>query len=223
MSERHWVIYGAALRAMHDTPLTVDLAEVVPAETFTARWTAAVRALDTARARWIGVDSVEGDVAALWQDQHAEIGALVERLETLGRRLRAARPSLVLCHGDVHHNNVLIDTDDRFWMIDWDDTRLAPKECDLMMGVGGLNATYAGPREETWFLRGYGPTTIDPIALAYYRHLRAVGDLAEYGEQVWLLQGASEATKRNALERTTRLFAPGSIVTLAKQLERFAV
>lgn len=218
----HWLIYGAALRAVHDTTLPADFTRAVPTETFSARWPARVRVLDAARARWHGTVSVEGELAAVWQEQHTTIAAMVEHLATLGQQLRATPPPLVLCHGDIHHNNVLIDTDDRFWIVDWDDTRLAPKECDLMMGVGGLNTALVGPREEGWFLQGYGRTTIDPIALAYYRYLRAVGDLAEYGEQVWLLQGVSEATKRNALERTRRLFSPGSILTVIDQAGRSA-
>src|SRR5262249_35255561 len=149
-------------------------------------------------------DPIERELAAFWQSKRAEIEALVERFETLGQRLRASRLPLVLCHADVHHNNVLIDTDDRFWIVDWDDTLLAPKECDLMMGVGGLWAEYISPREEVWFLRGYGDPVIDPVALAYYRHLRAVGDLAYNGEAAFLLPGAGEATRRHALEGTIK-------------------
>src|SRR5581483_6022638 len=36
LQERHWVTYGAALRAMHDTPLAPDLAPVVPRESFSS-------------------------------------------------------------------------------------------------------------------------------------------------------------------------------------------
>jgi spectinomycin phosphotransferase len=134
--------------------------------------------------------------------------------------LRANRPPLVLCHADIHPNNVLIDTADRFWIVDWDDTLLAPKVCDIMMGVGGLGSYPAGPREESWFLRGYGSTDIDPIALAYYRHVRAVGDIGAHGEKVLLLPTVGEATRRNALQWMLKLFAPGYIVSLAYASDR---
>jgi hypothetical protein len=105
--------------------------------------------------------------------------------------------------------------------VDWDDTRLAPKECDLMMGVGGLGGDIVGPREEAWFLRGYGPATIDPsrwptIAISArsgYRRVRGAG-LAQ--------PTLGEASRRNAVQRTARAFAPGSIITLAHQLARVA-
>jgi spectinomycin phosphotransferase len=190
---------------------------MVPHERFTSRWPDLIRALDARIARRTFTHPIEREWAAFWHARRADIWALVERLETLGRRLRTARPPLVLCHADAHHNNVLIDGDDRLWLVDWDDALLAPKECDLMMGVGGLSGAIVGPREEAWFLWGYGPTSIDPLALAYYRYLRAVGDLATNGEQAWLLPGVGEAVRAEALQRARRLFAPGNIVSLAAQ------
>jgi spectinomycin phosphotransferase len=203
---------------MHDTPLASHLAPVLPRESPTAGLSEVVRALDARVDARTFADPIERDLATFWQRKRTEIQALVERFETLSQQLRTQRPPLVLCHADVHPNNVLIDTYDRFWIVDWDDTQLAPKECDLMMGVGGLGNYPAGPRETGWFLSGYGSTDIDPVALAYYRHVRALGDIGANGEQVLLLPGASEATKRNGLQRMEKLFAPGYIVSLTQQV-----
>ena len=218
MQEHHWYTFGAALRAIHDTPLAPHLAQVVPRESFAPGLSDVVRALDAHIDARTFADPIEHDVAAFWQRKQAEIRALVGRFESLGRRLRAQRPPLVLCHADVHPNNVLIDMADQFWIVDWDDTLLAPKECDLMMGVGGLGNYPAGPREGSWFLQGYGGTAIDLVALAYYRHVRALGDIGANGEQVLLLPGAGEATKRDGLQRMEQLFAPGYIVSLTQQV-----
>lgn len=218
LEEHHWRTFGAALRAMHDTPLASDLAPIVPRDAFTTGLSDAVRALDAHIDAQTFADPIERDLAAFWQRQRAEIRALVARFETLGRRLRAQSPPLVLCHADVHPNNVLIDLDDQLWIVDWDDALLAPKECDLMMGVGGLGNYPAGPREASWLLQGYGGTDIDPVALAYYRHVRALGDIAADGELVLQLPGASEATKRNGLRGMQQLFAPGYIVSLTQQV-----
>jgi len=218
LEERHWRTFGAALRAMHDTPLAPDLVPLVPCETFATGPGDAVRALDAHIDARTFTDPVERDLAAFWRRRRAEVMALVARFGALGQQLRAAPPPLVLCHADVHPNNVLVDTDDRLWIVDWDDTMLAPKECDLMMGVGGLGNYPAGPREAGWFLSGYGGTEVDLVALAYYRHGRALGDIYADGEQV-LLPGASEATKRDGLQRMEKLFAPGYIVSLARQLD----
>lgn len=217
LEEHHWRTFGAALRAMHDTPLSPDLAPIVPCDAFTTGLSDAVRALDAHIAAQTFTGAIERDLAAFWRRGRAEIRALVERFEALGHQLRAARPPLVLCHADVHPNNVLIDRDDRLWIVDWDDAQLAPKECDLMMGVGGLGNYPAGPREAGWFLSGYGSTEIDPVALAYYRHVRALGDISANGEQVLQLPGTSKVTKRNGLRGMKQLFAPGYIVSLARQ------
>jgi spectinomycin phosphotransferase len=215
LEERHWVMYGAALRAMHDTPLAPDLAPVVPRESFSTALGDAVRALDSDIESRTSADPVERDLAAFWRSRRAEIEALLDRFERLSRQLRDQPPPLVLCHADVHPNNVLIDSDEQLWIVDWDDTHLAPKECDLMMGVGGLGNYPAGPRETGWFLRGYGSTDIDPVALDYYRHVRALGDILYNGEQVVRLPGASELIKRDGLRRMGLLFAPGYMVSLA--------
>jgi hypothetical protein len=92
----------------------------------------------------------------------------------------------------------------------------APKECDLMMGVGGLGNYAAGPRETAWFLQGYGSAGIDPAALAFYRHARALGDIGYTVEQI-VQPDAGEAARRDALRRLWLLFAPGYIVSLVQQ------
>jgi spectinomycin phosphotransferase len=229
LQERHWVTYGAALREIHGTWVAPDLAQDLTREPFTStvqstwpgvsRWTDVVKALDTHIEKGAPMDPIERDLAAFWQGNRAEIQALIDRFETLGQLLRTNSPALVLCHAGIHPNNVLIDMEDQLWIVDWDDALLAPKECDLMFGVGGLGSYLAGPREQAWFLRGYGRSDIDQVALAYYRCLRAIGDIGANGEQVVLIS-ASEATKRNALQRMMKLFEPGYIVSLASVLER---
>jgi hypothetical protein len=63
---------------------------------------------------------------------------------------------------------------------------------------------------------------MEPLALAYYRHLRAVSDVAAYGEEVFLLPALGSISKRNALQRLQSLFAVGSIVPLAGEAYRCA-
>jgi spectinomycin phosphotransferase len=217
LQAHHWHTFGAALRAIHETPLPPHLMPVVPRASFGTGLSTAVRALDTSITAPAVADPIARELAAFWQRHRSEIAALVARFEALSEHLRAQRPPLVLCHADAHPNNVLIDTADQLWIVDWDDAQLAPKECDLMMGVGGLGNYPAGPREAGWFFSGYGRTTVDPLALAYYRHARALGDIAANGEHVVLLPGASEATKRNGLHRMAQLFAPGSIISLTQR------
>jgi spectinomycin phosphotransferase len=83
---------------------------------------------------------------------------------------------------------------------------------DLRFVVGGLDAALVGPREEAWFFAGYGATTVDRLTLAYYRHARALADIADYGQRVFLLPAAGAATKRAAVQGLRDCFRPGALV-----------
>jgi hypothetical protein len=58
-----------------------------------------------------------------------------------------------LCHSDIHAGNILIDVNDDFYIVDWDNPILAPKEHDLMFIGGGQ--------------RGVPEYAIDPDAGAF--------------------------------------------------------
>lgn len=215
LDERHWITYGAVLRQIHTTVVAPDLARRTKRETFTPVCSGGVRRLDAHISARTFSDPIERELAAFWRGRATEIRTLADQAEILGRRLRATAPPLVLCHADIHTWNILIDTEDRLWIVDWDEAILAPKECDLMFVVGGLGRRLVGPREEVWFRAGYGDAAIDPLALAYYRHFRAVDEIGAFGEQVLLTPAVGEATKRDALQLMISLFDPGNIVALA--------
>lgn len=216
MTPPQWIAYGASLRQIHATTLPPDLAQSMQRETFVPVGAGMIRDLET----HMGSTSVAGPearaLAAFWQQRRDVIRTLTERAEELGRRLSRTAPAFVLCHADIHTNNVLLDVDGQLWIVDWDDTVLAPRERDLMFAVGGgISREFVGPRDEELFLQGYGATTIDPLALAYYRHAWAVGDIGAYGEEVFVRPDLGPVSKRAALDKFRSLFLPGSIVELA--------
>jgi hypothetical protein len=65
------------------------------------------------------------------------------------------------------------------------------------------------------FLQGYGPTTIDPLALTYYRYAWAVSDIGAYAEEIIFRPDLGAITKRAAVGSFLSLFQPGHIVALA--------
>jgi spectinomycin phosphotransferase len=221
MTERHWVTYGAVLRQIHDAELAPELERQLRRETFTPDWGDVVRRLDTHVGARRFRDVGERELGAFWLARRSEIRALLDRAEVLGRRLRDTEPPLVLCHADIHTWNVMIDTADRFWIVDWDEAVLAPRERDLMFVVGGIVRGLVGQREQGWFFDGYGPTAVDPLALAYYRYAWAVGDIGGFGESVFLIPDTGEVTKRDAVAKLISLFDPGNIVALAYAADRF--
>lgn len=216
MAPPQWVAYGAILRQIHTTPITAELAHRMRRETFVPEGAATVRAVDAHVDGRTVADPVAQDFAPLWQERRDTVHTLVARAEELGRRLAQRAAPCVLCHADVHTNNVLLDAGGTVWIVDWDDTVLAPKERDLMFVVGGgLHRTLVGPREEELFFQGYGTTTLDPLALTYYRYALAVRDIGEYSEQVFLRPALGAVTRRAAVGRFLSMFEPGRIVELA--------
>jgi spectinomycin phosphotransferase len=216
-----WVEYGAVLRQIHAVRLSDDLRRRVPRETFVPAWSQGVRQLQETMQRLDRKDRHVRELAATWQDRRDQITRIVERAEALGRRLRTRHGAFVVCHTDIHLNNVLVDLAGHLHVVDWDSPLQAPKERDLHFVVGSvIGRIPIGPPEEELIFRGYGPTTLDWDALLYYRFDWVSGDLLEYGKQVCLVEDASEASKEQAIERTHRIFEPGGAVDSAYGLER---
>jgi spectinomycin phosphotransferase len=160
---------------------------------------------------------VAGALAGFWKAHRDLIDALVGRVDRLGRQVAPKGLRRVLCHGDLHTWNVLVDSENHLWIVDWDEAVLAPRERDLMFVVGGIGHGLVRPHDTEWFLQGYGETGIDPRLLAYYRTAWAVQDIAAYGEEVLLTPALGQETRRAALEGLMDLFEPGNIVDLANR------
>jgi hypothetical protein len=71
-----------------------------------------------------------------------------------------------------------------------------------------------------WIVDWDDPTSVDPVALAYYRYCWAVSDIGSYGEQVFFRPDFGPQTRRDGVDRFASLFAPGKIVSIAFESER---
>ena len=221
LSESQWREFGNVLRRMHASALPPPLAALLPTETFTPRWSGLVTSLleQTESARY--PDHWQAELAVFLRGKSKEISALVARAEALGSALRRRPADLALCHADAHTGNVLVSGAGGVFVVDWDSTLLAPKERDLMFVVGGVvGGCPVGPADEAAFFEGYGATSVDWAALAYYRHEWVVQDIGDYGERVFLSTASGEETKRDAVEGLVSLFAPGNVVESAYEAER---
>jgi spectinomycin phosphotransferase len=216
MSEQCWIELGRILKKIHTSKLPPDLMQIVPRETFVPSRRSVIPDLEKAVGAVRLADSIHRELAAFWNFRRDEIHALVDRADALGKKLREAsdRP-IVLCHADMHTRNILLEGNEQFWIVDWDETVLALKERDLMFVVGGIARFLLEPHHTEWFLRGYGDPAIDHDALVYYRNAWAVQDVIAYGEQVFFMPDFSEESRRHALARFKSLFEPGSIVPIA--------
>jgi spectinomycin phosphotransferase len=215
LSQRQWQALGAIVRQIHAARLPPKLRAAVCKETFTPKWSGVVNQLHRRIAGREHDDRSARELAAFWGEKRAAIGAIVERTEALGRALQRAPPALVLCHADIHTANVLVDARQRLWIVDWDETLLAPKERDLMFVFDGG----VGARAQEAFFRGYGTAAADPVALAYYRYEWVVQEIGDYGQRVFLAQGLGEETRADAVKGFVGLFQPGDVVDAALAAE----
>jgi spectinomycin phosphotransferase len=216
LSDEAWRGLGRFARRMHETLLPAELANIVPRESYRPPGFETVPLVDAAVSRWTAGDEVALRVVELWRDHRDEILTLTQRAQILGDALRARSLPLVVCHADMHTGNLIIDSDERVWVVDWDEVVLAPRERDLMFTVGGgISTALVSPNATARFLEGYGDVDIDAAALAYYRHSWAVQDVGGWAWRVLLDNAASHAQRDEAAEILAGLFRPGEIVDLA--------
>jgi spectinomycin phosphotransferase len=219
LSPNHWRAFGALVRQIHSTTLPPNIGQIIRRETYTPGQRSMIDELDTALTAQEFADPLARELAAFWRARRDEIHTLAARADALGRRLERASAPLVLCHADMHTWNVMIDTSGQLWLVDWDETTLAPKERDLMFVIGGIGHGLVSPEETACFLEGYGETAIDPCALAYYRYAWALQDIAAYGEQALLRTDLELETRREGLQFCMAQFGPGDIVEIAMSSE----
>jgi spectinomycin phosphotransferase len=220
LQERHWATLGAALQRLHTISLPAALAQRIPRETYSPQRRRAVQGHVERADGTAPVDDVAAQLLATLRSRRAEILGLVARADALAEELRARALPFVLCHADIHAGNILVGDDDVLYVVDWDAPIHAPVERDLMsigadLGGGGHTAE----QEETWFLRGYGPTQIDRRALAYYRYERIIADIAAYCEQL-LVSDAGGEDRAQGLRYFTSNFAPGGTIAMARRADR---
>jgi spectinomycin phosphotransferase len=219
LSDRHWSELGAALKRIHTAVLPPALASCIPPEAYSPQWREIVKTFVERVENDAYDDPVAGELAAFLKARRNETLDLVGRAERLALALQARSPEFVLCHSDIHAGNILIDADQALYIVDWDNPILAFKERDLMSVGGGLMGAWRTPQEEeTLFYQGYGPTPIDPAALAYYRYERIIQDIAIYCEQIFLTNEGGE-DREQALRYLISNFLPNNTIELAYRSE----
>ena len=220
LSDSHWIEFGRALKGIHTAVMPETITARIPHESYSAEWRTRVKQFQALVEDTTFGDPIAAELAAFLRSKQAEISDLVTRAEALAAMLRTRSLEFILCHADIHAGNLLIDAHDTLYIVDWDTLTLAPKERDLMFVGGGLGGGGHTPQEEeTLFYRGYGPTPLDPIALAYYRYERIVQDVAAYCEEILLTQPGSD-DRAEGLRQLTSQFLPDQVVEIAYRSDK---
>jgi len=213
LSKAAWIALGQSMQAVHAATLPAGLVERVPQEDYSPVLRNIVTAFHQRVQHDHYDDPTAASFAALWMTKRDEILRIVERAEQLAQVLQDQAVQRVVCHADLHGNNVLVGADDELTIVDWDAPILAPKERDLMFIGGGVGGIWNNDQEAEWFYQGYGQTEIDRVALAYYRYERIVEDIAEFSEQIFGMQGSVQDRQRGL--RLIEQFAPNNVVEIA--------
>jgi len=215
MSDAHWIEFRSVLKRLHSTKPTPKLMSQIKRETFIPKQLEFAKELHTrVKTREYG-DPFEKELADFWLENYETISTILERTDVLSKRMQETGLEFVLCDADIHTANLLLSDDDKIYIVDWDETMLAPKERDLLFVIESIFNDTSNGRWEQLFFEGYGETEVDPLALAYYRYDWCVEDIGEFAEDVFGRENLGEETKANSIQWFKTLFAPGNSVETA--------
>jgi spectinomycin phosphotransferase len=214
LTEEQWYILGTALRKLHEVDVPSSLQGQLRQETYSPKWRDSVLSIYA----YIKTEPILDGIALKLYNFMKENAKTIERLidcaDQLAQKLKNNSPKFVLCHSDIHAGNVLIDSNNAIYIVDWDDPIMAPKERDLMFIGGGVGNVWNMPHEEAMLYRGYGKTEINKTVLAYYRHERIVEDIAIYGENIFFTESSNEA-KLEDYNHFKSMFEPRGVIEIA--------
>jgi spectinomycin phosphotransferase len=182
--DEQWVTLGKVMRQVHTCHVPADIQKQLRRETFSPKWREAVRAIYVQMDSDSSGDEISSKLKLFMKKNSETILQLVANAELLCQQVQQHLPEFVLCHSDIHRGNVLIETASDFYIVDWDEPIMAPKERDLMFIGGGVANVWNKDQEEKLFYKGYGTSEINFLMLAYYRHERIVEDIALYAHQL---------------------------------------
>lgn len=216
MIEAHnWVELGQVLRRFHAVKFPDEITGEIRRERFSPTWRDLLKTLLERVSAGTFREPIAAETAAFMMDKKDVILDLVCRVEKCVEILKADPPDFVLCHGDLHAGNLLLDRDDSLYLVDWDTLVFAPKERDLMVAGSGLGGQRFSPEEEeSYFYRGYGEVEIDHTALAYYRYARIIEDIAIFFQQLAFSDDGGEDRTQSLMYLKSN-FEPNGTIEIA--------
>jgi len=215
MPDTHWIEFGSVLKRLHTMEPTPELLSQIKRETFIPKQLEFCKELHMQVRTCEYDDPFQKELAEFWLENYETIATILQRTEALATRMQATDLKFVLCHADIHTGNVLLTEDYKIFIVDWDESLLAPKERDLLFVIGKYFGDTSEGRAERSFFEGYGETEVDLLALAYYRYDWCVEDIGSFAERIFTSEIVGEETKTNSIWWFKNLFTRGSSVETA--------
>ena len=104
----------------------------------------------------------------------------LERYDELGRAANAAHTPFVITHGDPTPGNLILDTENRLHLIDWDGVCLGPPEKDLVAFTGER----FDPVLETYLLKRGDKVILHADILGFYIYEWTLNEIRDYGTKI---------------------------------------
>jgi len=216
-SPAQWADLGRAVKRLHTLDVPADLSRRIRRESWSPVHRESLRVVMDNLGSYGGSDSLSLKLVEYLKEKRGLILDLIDHAGRLAHSLQDRSLDYCLCHGDLHAGNLLIHAKGDFYIVDWDDLMLAPREKDLMSVGAALFGGWCSPaEEEELFYRGYGPAQIDRTALTYYRCERIIFDLEVECRQIFRSEG-SEDDRQQAFRYLQSNFLPGNTIALARQ------
>jgi len=214
LTDKQWIQLGRLLRQVHEIEVPPSVQSKIRHEVYSSKWRKFVQMLYPRLEAESSGDEIALKFSRFMKENAQTIRRLIDRAEQLSKKIRDQSPKFVLCHSDLHGGNVLVEGSDAFYVVDWDNPIMAPKERDLMFIGGGVGSVWNKPHEEELFYQGYGRTEINSTILAYYRHERIVEDIADFAQGLFLTRDGGK-DRPKMYQWFLRLFEAGSVVDIA--------
>lgn len=212
-TEKQWKQFGKVLRQIHETSVPTSIQQHLRKEMYSPKWRDMVRSFYNKIELDNSDDQIRADFKSFFKQNIYTIHQLVDTSEELSKKIQPDFDKYVLCHSDIHAGNVLVDHE-VFYIIDWDEPMLAPKERDLMFIGAGVGNVWNKPHEIQYFYEGYGQAKVDKTMLSYYRHERIIEDLTWYGQDL-LSSDQNDASRLVSFKHFKSMFEPNEVIEMA--------
>lgn len=104
----------------------------------------------------------------------------MERYDELGSSAAASQTSFVITHGDPTPGNLILDTENRLHLIDWDGVSLGPTERDLVAFTGERFDVVL----ESYLEKRQNEITLYADIFGFYIYEWALNEIRDYGTKI---------------------------------------
>ena len=132
MQDANWKEFGSVLRQLHSIQLPPELGSQLERERFIPMQLTYDKQIHNQVKTCRYEDPFQRELSAFWLENDEVISTILERTEKLENKMHETELEFVPYHADIHTGNVLITEDHKLFIVDWDETMLAPKERDLL-------------------------------------------------------------------------------------------